>query len=58
MKRDNTKIMSDEERDNLFECDKYGKECESLFKWVVRIILVAGVAFLLGLNCATVLMEK
>jgi hypothetical protein len=43
---------------DLFECDKYGKECDSLFKWVVRIILVAGVAFLFGLNCATVLMGK
>ncbi len=43
---------------DLFECDKYGKECDSLFKWVVRIILVAGVAFLFGLNCAIVLMGK
>ncbi len=43
---------------DLFECDRYGKECDSLFKWVVRIILVAGVAFLFGLNCATVLVGK
>ena len=57
MKRQDTKVMKDEEIDKLFECDKYGKECDSLFSWVVRIILVAGVAILLGLNCATVLMR-
>ena len=57
MKPIETKVMTEDDikERNLFECDKYGKECESVFWWVIRCILIAGVFFVLGLNCGSLI---
>jgi len=47
MKRQDTKIMSDEERENLFESDIYGCQCKKDRNLIMLIIFAIGL--LIGL---------
>ena len=50
MRRENTKIMSEEDEDRLFHCEKYRYECCQVRDKIFIIILLMGVAFMVGLN--------
>ena len=53
--RKNTKIMSEEEEEKLFHCDEYGYECCQLRDKLFIIILLMGIAFMIGLNMQAVI---
>jgi len=55
MKRKDTKIMDKETEEKLFHCDKYGYECCQLRDKLFIIILLMGIAFMIGINMQAVL---
>ena len=55
MKRPNTKIMSEEDEEKLFHCEKYNYQCCQMRDKVFIIILLMAVAFMIGLNMQEVI---
>jgi len=55
MKRKNTKILSEQDEEKLFHCDKYNYQCCQVRDKVFIIILLMAVAFMVGLNMQEVI---
>ena len=55
MKRKNTKILSKQDEEKLFHCDKYNYQCCQVRDKVFIIILLMAVAFMIGLNMQEVI---
>ena len=55
MKRKDTKILSEQDEEKLFHCDKYKYQCCQVRDRVFIIILLMAVAFMVGLNMQEVI---
>ncbi len=53
--RKNTKIMSEEEEEKLFHCDKYGYQCCQLRDKLFIIMLLIGISFMIVLNIQAII---
>ena len=55
MNRKDTKILSEQDEEKLFHCDKYKYQCCQVRDRVFIIILLMAVAFMVGLNMQEVI---